>query len=108
MAQALHLYLWEGVLSDYTDGVAFALAATVEEARLLIASRYLEDWKTRQHQSIDDPKNVGSMFRENWIKTLQWLEEITPESFLEDIFAELKKEPKIIEESFGFYLYGGG
>jgi hypothetical protein len=32
----LRLYVWEGVLTDYTSGVMFALAHSVEEARDLI------------------------------------------------------------------------
>lgn len=36
MAKKLKLYVWEGVLTDYTSGVAFALAASVDEARDVI------------------------------------------------------------------------
>ena len=37
MAQnKLKLYVWEGVLADYTNGIAFAMAGTVEEARQAI------------------------------------------------------------------------
>lgn len=32
----LKLYVWEGVLTDYTSGIAFALASSVEEARQAI------------------------------------------------------------------------
>jgi len=32
----LKLYVWEGVFTDYTDGIAFALAASPEQARELI------------------------------------------------------------------------
>jgi hypothetical protein len=35
------LFVWECVYSDYTDGIAFALAETVEEARKLIVG---EEW----------------------------------------------------------------
>jgi len=33
----LKLYVWEGVLTDYTDGIMFALASSVEEAREMIS-----------------------------------------------------------------------
>jgi hypothetical protein len=33
---ALKLYVWTDVLCDYTCGVAFALASSVEEARQLV------------------------------------------------------------------------
>lgn len=36
MTPNLRLYVWEDVLSDYTDGVMFALAESVEEARAII------------------------------------------------------------------------
>ena len=32
----LRLYVWEGVLTDYTSGIAFALARSVEQARKLL------------------------------------------------------------------------
>ena len=34
---ALKLYVWTNVLCDYTCGVAFALASSVEEARQLVS-----------------------------------------------------------------------
>jgi len=35
MRKKLRLYVWQGVLADYTDGVMFALAYSVDEARKL-------------------------------------------------------------------------
>ena len=35
-AKKLKLYVWEGVLTDYTDGIAFALAHDVREAKRLL------------------------------------------------------------------------
>jgi hypothetical protein len=32
----MNLYVWHNVLSDYTDGIAFALAPDVETARRLV------------------------------------------------------------------------
>jgi hypothetical protein len=32
----MKLYVWRGIWADYTDGLAFALAHTVDEARALI------------------------------------------------------------------------
>jgi hypothetical protein len=34
----LKLYVWDHVLSDYTDGIMFSLATSVEEAKDLILS----------------------------------------------------------------------
>lgn len=33
----LKLYVWEGVFTDYTSGIAFAMARDVDHARRLIA-----------------------------------------------------------------------
>ena len=43
----LKLFLWREVLCDYTDGVMFAIAETVDEARELIIKDY-------HANSIDD------------------------------------------------------
>jgi hypothetical protein len=32
----LKLYVWEGVLTDYTDGIIFALARSEKQARRLV------------------------------------------------------------------------
>ncbi len=35
----LKLYVWQGVLTDYTDGIMFALAESQEHARELISKK---------------------------------------------------------------------
>jgi len=37
--EQLKLFVWEGVLTDYTDGVMFALAHNIEEAKDLIRQK---------------------------------------------------------------------
>ena len=39
----MKLFVWEGVLTDYTSGIAFALAESVDEARKLILEKYEEN-----------------------------------------------------------------
>lgn len=39
----LSLYVWEGVLCDYTCGIAFALAHNVREARKMILKQIGND-----------------------------------------------------------------
>jgi hypothetical protein len=39
----MKLYVWENVLTDYTDGIMFALAANEEEARSLIKDKFLAE-----------------------------------------------------------------
>jgi len=63
----LKLFLWEDVLCDYTCGVIFALAETLDEAKELV--------------------NKESDYNVDWA---------------------MKKEPRIIENKFGFSLWGGG
>lgn len=47
--QDLQLFVWEEVLVDYTEGIMFALASSVDEARALILDRYEPNWrKTNQ------------------------------------------------------------
>ncbi len=60
----LKLFVWEEVLTDYTSGIAFALARDVEDARFQIltkfrkklghTSRYLEE------ELAEEPKIVSS------------------------------------------------
>ena len=39
MNNNLKLYVWEGVLVDYTEGVMFALANNVKEARKILLEK---------------------------------------------------------------------
>ena len=55
----LKLYVWEDVLWDYTKGVMFALAETVEEARtLILASADYADVKRDLEQEPDDTREL--------------------------------------------------
>jgi len=36
----LKLFIWKDVLTDYTSGIAFALAENVEEARKIIFAKF--------------------------------------------------------------------
>jgi hypothetical protein len=38
----LKLFVWHGVLTDWTDGIAFAYAASLEEAVKLLKEQHLE------------------------------------------------------------------
>jgi len=44
----LNLYVWEDVLENYTFGVIFAFAHSVEEARSLIATK--ESWNQKCYE----------------------------------------------------------
>jgi hypothetical protein len=44
----LKLYVWTDVLKDYTPGIAFALAATEDEARELVVKKALHSTYVEQ------------------------------------------------------------
>lgn len=78
----LQLYVWEGVLADYTDGVMFALAHDVEEAKLAIVKSY----DIRQYNKIMNGEPIKC----------------------EDVIYDLHKPYKIHDTPIGFHLHGGG
>lgn len=43
MKENLKLYVWDGVLEDYTAGIAFAVAASPKEAVKLLIEKGLPD-----------------------------------------------------------------
>ena len=54
MRTNLKLYVWEDVLHDYTAGIAFAYAESIEEARKLV-------WESLGYKSDDilrEPREV--------------------------------------------------
>ncbi len=50
----LRLYVWEGVLTDYTDGVMFALATSPESARKAILKQ-AGDYDTVRKDLLSEP-----------------------------------------------------
>jgi len=56
----LKLYVWEDVLTDYTSGIAFALAESVEQAREVIQQKGLPEFRMQELDSgpviIDQPE----------------------------------------------------
>lgn len=73
----LKLYVWENVLCNYSSGIAFALADTVESAREII----LKKFENRFEDTFSYRYNI---FKKE-------LEE---------------NEPKIHETSIGYFLWG--
>jgi hypothetical protein len=56
-SKKLKLYVWEGILCDYTCGIAFALAESVEEARKLVIESEYEVNRTHVEEDIKgEPK----------------------------------------------------
>lgn len=56
----LKLYVWEDVLNDYTSGIAFALAESIEQAREIIREKGLSDYGMKDLDSgplvVDQPE----------------------------------------------------
>lgn len=75
----MKLYVWRAVRADYTDGIAFAMATSVDEARELIWVDYIGAnahlWTNRSNHTF-------------WI--------------------ELQQRPEIHKKPFGTSIGGGG
>lgn len=55
--QKLKLYVWENVLTDYSDGIMFAYAKSVEQARGLINKKM--GWKNEYHPDLlKEPREI--------------------------------------------------
>jgi hypothetical protein len=52
----MKLFVWKNVLSDYTDGIMFAYAGNLEEAKGLILSNFGKDWEKRNLQWVFENK----------------------------------------------------
>lgn len=79
MKHKLKLYVWEDVLCDYTSGVMFALAESVEDAR---------------QQILKKGKKIALL---TFGKVVDY----------ETIERDLKQEPKVYKNKMGFFLFGG-
>lgn len=80
----MNLYVWHGVLTDYTDGVMFALAESEEQARQLIWDGYA--------------MNRGG-------DLLPWP---VPKGLRNCLYRELMKNPCVYDKPVGFDVWGGG
>ena len=60
----LKLFIWKDVLTDYTSGIAFALAENVEEARKIIFAKFEEEEQylsdTLKADLSDEPEIVDT------------------------------------------------
>jgi len=81
MKRNLKLYVWEGVLADYTSGIMFALATSADEARNIVFEKA-------------DKQEYDKM--------------IAGESFYRgEVYRDLRGEPKVYESQVGFAVSGG-
>lgn len=94
----MKLFVWEDVLKDYTSGVMFALANTVDEARDAICPRWTEaEERIRNGTAVSSERPFG------------------PEPGVNNnagyccstVHIELRAEPKVYETTTGFTVWGG-
>jgi hypothetical protein len=85
----LKLFVWEGVLRDYTPGIAFALAHDADEARRLIVAQEYRPGEARN-------------------EILSGARSIYDDSLQPSIAGELRSEPRVFDAPVGFALRGGG
>ena len=55
---SLKLYVWYGVFTDYTDGIAFAMADSVDEARRLVAGSDSDVYRERIAKELSKEPEV--------------------------------------------------
>ena len=67
----MYLWVWEGVLTDYSSGIMFAVAPSAEEARLVIAAEEagtnkeeLENYKLYRKRAGSYPGFVGTTWKD--------------------------------------------
>jgi hypothetical protein len=64
MKSNLKLFVWEDVLSDYTDGIMFALASSADEAKVII---------------VEKAKNTG--YEGGYLKEIEGYLEFEPKAY---------------------------
>jgi len=72
MKSPFKLYIWHGIRSDYTSGVGFAVARTIEEARNAIKDVCMKDksriweWECYRGELMKDPE-IRELPAGDWI-----------------------------------------
>lgn len=82
MKKKLKLFVWENVLTDYTSGIIFALATSVENARKVICESQKIDYKTG-----GVPNNPN---------------------YVSQVWQDIQTEPQVFSKPVGFCVWGGG
>lgn len=95
---SLRLFVWEGVLTDYTDGIMFALADSADQARDMICPRWTEaEERIRNGTAVSDERPFGPEPGVNsghgYCVTM--------------MHQELRAEPDVYDSPKGFALWGG-
>jgi hypothetical protein len=58
MSSTLKLYVWSPALTDYTDGIIFALAESADHARKLVLEHNLEQHAQSLSEEMKRPPQV--------------------------------------------------
>jgi len=96
------LYVWRDVFSDYSGGMAFAVATSVDEARRMIAAAKVQ-WLWNPNKDNHSAERILSS--EYAVVTDEQLE-----PHMDSVQAELCEEPEIydLDDQVAFMIYGGG
>jgi hypothetical protein len=107
----MKLFVFEGVLTDYTSGIAFALAKNPVEAKLKIYEKYLNSYNESYWGNGTRPKKwFIRQFKKYLMKEMsrqEW-ERITGTRFNSLAKEIMDMEPEIVSKAEGFYISGGG
>ena len=92
----MKLYVWEGVLTDYSSGVIFALASSVDEARVMV----------RRAEST--PERTDSKGRA-WPAFVHPDEECSGglEDYVCAVCRDIRTAPGVYNSPVGFAVWGG-
>lgn len=101
----LKLYVYKNVLSDYTPGVAFALAESEEQAHNLILGT--EDAKSGHHRHTWAEHHTEKGFKRTYTRNLKNFYEPETARRPVECYCEFL-DPEVHEEPYGFAIYGGG
>ena len=107
------LFIWRNVFCDYTEGIAFAIAKTKDEAIEVIAK---EDYKIKLKQGEYHYYNSPNQKRlQQTFETLEKYLESIKLNNIDHTFESMKSQLSIgdlkiydINKDYGTYIIGGG
>ena len=86
----MNLYVWHGVLRDYTPGMVVALASSLKEAREIVVRDFVKSYSS------------------GWPKKQKVLKEAYLAEKEAFIRAEISGSPEVIRKPESRWIYGGG
>lgn len=92
----MKLYVWDDALTDYTSGIMFAVAESLDEAK----QKVYHSWRV---QNPGWTAVTATKYPEEY-------KDCSEHQLKFSVPSELKKEPDVydLDVPFGFFCYGGG